>query len=135
MGALVLQRRSALPTLSQFYSLDLREQDLQLVPVQRSALPSLLDAFPAKSERSLVVDGREVRIPPEVKRKMSVAALKSLAEIYRGLVVFMQEGNAWKRMKDSDVIDMEGKQNFQAREEVVPKSKPKFRSAPGFRLD
>ena len=135
MEVLTLEKRSALPGLQELFGSGLSEQDLKPVPLEKSGLPSLVEAFPVKRERSLVVDNKEVEIPPEVKRRMTVAALKVLAEIYRGLVVFVQTGNGWKRLKDSDVIDLEGKPAFQSKKEVLPETRPKFRSTPGFRLD
>jgi hypothetical protein len=135
MGVLTLKKRSVLPEFSELFAPGKREEDLRPVSVERSALPSLVEDFPVKRERIVVVDNKEIQVPPEVKRKMTVAALKILAEIYRGLVVFMQTGNGWKKMRDSDVIEMEGDKNFQSRKEVVPVNNTRFKSVPGFRLD
>ena len=133
MEVLTLEKRSVLPGLQELFGLSVQKQNLIPVPVGKSDLPSLIESLPVKRERSLVVDNKEVEIPPEVERRMTVAALKVLAEIYRGLVVFMQTRKGWKRLKDNDVIELEGKQAFQAKKEVVPANN--FRSAPGFRLD
>lgn len=134
METLTLEKRSVLPDLLELFDSSPPNEELKLVPVEKSGLPSLIEALPVKRERSLVVNGKEVDIPPEVKRRMTVAALKVMAEIYRGLAVFIETGNGWQRLRDSDVIDIEAKPAFQAKE-VAPENRPKFRTTPGFRHD
>ncbi|MFB0562983.1 MAG: hypothetical protein ACETWM_17430 [Candidatus Lokiarchaeia archaeon] len=134
METLTLEKRSVLPDLLELFDSSLQNEELKPVPVDKAGLPSLVEALPVKRERSLVVNGKEVDIPTEVKRRMTVAALKVLAEIYRGLAVFIETGNGWQRLRDSDVIDIEAKPAFQAKE-VVPENRPKFRTTPGFRHD
>lgn len=65
--------------------------------------------------RSIVVNEKKVRVLPGV-RKVTAGALKVLAGIYRGMVLFVRSGDNWQRVQDSHEIDLGNSDRFETRE-------------------
>lgn len=63
------------------------------------------------------VDGRPVAIPRGLGRKLTVAALRQLADIYRGLSIFIESGGSHTRLKDSDPIEITRETEVVSRDE------------------
>jgi hypothetical protein len=79
--------------------------------------------------RSIVVDGRPAQLPLGTGKKCTGAAIKALAGVYRGRILFIQEGQHWRRLNDDEVVELADKQSYRTEEAPV------FRSAPRLTVD
>lgn len=70
------------------------------------------------TEGSIRVDDKEVAIPVSVARKLTADAIKALAKVYQGMALYIASGRGWKRLKDTDTIELKN-QNFQSRR-IIP---------------
>lgn len=101
------------------------EQGKPLAARVRKEMPSLR----LSDGRSIEVDGQQAELPLGVRRSCTGAAIKALAGVYRGRILFIQEGEEWKRVNDEEVVEIADKQTYRTEE------RPVFRSAPQLTVD
>jgi hypothetical protein len=91
--------------------------------LMRPAPVGILD-IRLRSDRKVVVNGRQVEIPYGAKKFITVKALKKLAKAYAGSVMVIRRGNSWLRLRDYEpvAIPENGKQ-------------AELKSLPSFRLE
>jgi hypothetical protein len=77
-----------------------------------------------------VVNGRPALLPLGTGKQCTGAAIKALAGLYRGRILFIQGGQQWRRLNDDDeVVELADKQSYRTEEAPV------FRSAPRLTVD
>lgn len=91
------------------------KKDLKPLPVR------IMD-ITLKSGREFYVDGKRLRLPYGVKKRITVRALKELASGYVGSVVLVRRGNSYVRLREHESIEIP-----EAGEELEVKSLPSFR--------
>ena len=92
----------------------------------RKEMPSMS----LRDSRAIVVDGRQAELPLGVGNRCTGSAIKALAGVYRGRILFIQEGEQWRRVNDDQVVEMADKQSYRTEERP-----PDFRSAPRLTID
>jgi hypothetical protein len=84
-----------------------------------------------RSDKSFVMNGQKVNLPVGVDATLTVAEIKQVAGVYRGMVVFVSDGKSWKQVRDTEKIDLTRPQELESRE--PPKPDPvlhEFKSIP-----
>lgn len=81
--------------------------------------------------RTVTVNGREVQVPHGIAQTVTAGAIKALAGIYRGMILFMAEGDRWRRLQDTEAVDLDDGQDYRA--EDPPR--PAFTAMPRLNLD
>lgn len=57
-------------------------------------------------ERELHVDGRQVPVPRGIGSRITGAALKALANVYRGFTLYLSDRGTLTRVRDKDVVEL-----------------------------
>ena len=81
--------------------------------------------------RTGTVNGTEVQVPHGIARRVTAGAIKALAGLYRGMILFMAVGDGWQRLQDTEVVDLSDRQDYRA--EDPPR--PAFTATPRLNLD
>ncbi len=77
-----------------------------------------------ESGRKIAVDDKAIEIPNGVKKRITIRALKRLSKAYPGSIVLVKKGNSWKRLRNSDVVELPG-----------PGENVEFKNVPSFQLE
>lgn len=79
--------------------------------------------------RALVVDGQNVELPMGSSERLTGAAIKAVAGIYRGRILFIRQDEHWRRVSDEEPVKVSDQESFRT------EAPPVFQSAPRFTLD
>ena len=77
-------------------------------PGEQALAPVTVRDISLESGRKIAVDDRAVEIPKGVKKRITIRALKKLSKAYPGSIVLVRKGNSWKRLRNSDVVELPG---------------------------
>ena len=89
-----------------------------------------------RSDKSFVMNGQTVSLPIGVETALTVAEIKQVAKVYRGMVMFVKNGEGWEQVRDDEKVSLSQPQKFESRE--PPKPDPiiqEFRSTPHYSTD
>jgi hypothetical protein len=120
--------------LQDMFTRIIQEQQNLPVPVEEgkplaSRVHKDIASMRLSDSRSIVVDGRPAQLPLGTGKQCTGAAIKALAGVYRGRILFLQEGQQWRRLNDDEVVELADKQSYRTEEAPV------FRSAPRLTVD
>lgn len=119
--------------LQDMFTRIIQEQQNLPVPMEGKPLATRahkdIASMRLSDSRSVVVDGQPAQLPLGIGKQCTGAAIKALAGVYRGRILFIQEGQQWRRLNDDEVVDLADKQSYRTEEAPV------FRSAPRLTVD
>jgi hypothetical protein len=119
--------------LQDMFTRIIQEQQNLPVPMEGKPLATRVHkdiaSMTLSDSRSIVVDGRPAQLPLGTGKQCTGAAIKALAGVYRGRILFIQEGRQWRRLNDDEAVELADKQSYRTEEAPV------FRSAPRLTVD
>ena len=76
--------------------------------------------------RVVTVDGQPVNLPLGISRTVTGAAIRALARVYRGRILFIRHQEQWRRVDDDQTIDLSAAEGSRAVESVVFQTTPRL---------
>ncbi len=89
-----------------------------------------------RSDKFFVMNGKKINLPVGVDTALTVAEIKQVSKVYRGMVVFVKNGNGWEQVRDNQKISLDQPQRLETRK--PPKPDPviqEFRSVQHYNTD
>jgi hypothetical protein len=92
------------------------------VPVQSSARSGAARDLTLclNNSAEIAYSGKNITVLPGVRRATG-AALKTMLGIYRRMVLFLKEGENWRRIDDNQVVDLSANREAKAEFNSVPR--------------